>query len=1125
MNTASIKSREQVVQRVLQLLEQAVGRDACEIRPDTTICSLGTDSLMLIQLCYRIQDEFGVAISFRLLLEELSTPARLTDRICSQLPLQYFEMTRREGQEHQTSGSASVNTPSEGTSRADRIQRIIALQLSLMEQQLLLIEGQSVDSESTRVRIRAGQNQALVSDSKAGLDRAVVRPHLNGNQGSVTTAPYVALAHSRNDTLNPQQSAYIVPLIQRLSKKTGRSKQLAQKHRAVLADSRATAGFHPILKELCYPLVVSRASGARIWDVDENEFVDLTMGFGALLFGHSPQFVIAAIQAEAEKGLQLGLQSCKSGEAAELLCELVGAERATFCNSGTEAIMGALRLARKATGREKIVMFSGSYHGTFDPVLARGEKAGASFRTVPAAPGVSQHLVDKVTVLNYGDPSSVDFLQKNGDEYAAILVEPVQSRRPDVQPAEFLRELRRIADEKGALLIFDEVVTGFRVHLGGIQALYNVSADLVTYGKAMGGGVPVGAIAGRAKYMDAIDGGFWMYGDESLPLAETTFLAGTYFKHPLVIAAVHATLSHLKTAGLALQESLNSRTAAMVSQMKQDLEALGVEIGIRHFGSLFRFVAPPDVRLWDAFYYGLLEKNVYVCETRNCFLSEAHSEQDINVVANAVREVAGDMKAADLLGSTSSTLKLSAEAAKTSSAPSLPASPNVKELPLTSAQAGLLAFALIGPEFCAAYNESIALQLAGGLNKRALISALTALVARHEALRSSFDFDGQCQTIAPVVEVTLQETDLFNCPQPQQTNLLNQILEAEATSLIALASPPLFRFHLVRLGTDTHVLSFTTHHLVIDGWSANILLDELAQLYQSVLTGRPHQLDTPCQISDYVQKHLDEQERPEFKEVERYWLDRLAVPIQLLDLPTDHPRPLLQNFQGRIESMGFSQSSTSQMRAFAAAHNCTLFAFLIAVTQVFLYRQTGQEDIVLGTHSAGQAEMARNPLVGFCVNMLPLRCKLDPGSTFSKHLQNTKHSVLEAYSHQGYSIGRLSKALQLKRDPARPPLISFVVNTDYLPNLDAVSAKMAGLKISIQNVPVVFSRFDMLWNFLVEDRTVSLRCTYSKSLFNVSTVREWLSEFVGLIGEVMSSPEQPLSEYSRQLQASGNATS
>lgn len=434
--------------------------------------------------------------------------------------------------------------------------------------------------------------------------------------------------------LKRRQQDHLAAFITRYTQRTPTSKQLTQLHRSVLADVRGASGFRPQIKEIVYPIIGKRAAGSKIWDVDGNEYIDLVMGFGINLFGHNPPFIQQALAARLEQGIQIGPQSDLAGEVAQLISQLTGLERVTFSNTGTEAVMTALRLARAATGRSKIVMFSGSYHGHFDGTLAKAKQVENRRQTVPEALGVLPEFVREVLVLDYGEPESLEIIQQHQDELAAVLVEPVQNSRLDLQPQDFLQELRQITAQAGIALIFDEILTGFRIHLGGAQAWFGVQADIATYGKILGGGMPIGVIAGRAEYMNYIDGGLWHYGDDSAPSTSTTFFAGTYCKHPLALAAAKAVLHYLQAQGPALQTQLNQKTTHLITRLNPYFEQAELPIRLAHCGSLFNAVpvggcqpSNPAFSLenLDLIYYHLRDRGVLI-RSGGGALSTAHTD-------------------------------------------------------------------------------------------------------------------------------------------------------------------------------------------------------------------------------------------------------------------------------------------------------------------------------------------------------------------------------------------------------------------------------------------------------------------------------------------------------------------
>lgn len=466
-------------------------------------------------------------------------------------------------------------------------------------------------------------------------------------------------------SLNSLQQQHLERLIARYNKRTQTSKQLTQAHRPVLADVRGSAGFRPAIKEMVYPITGKQAFGSRMWDVDGNEYIDLIMGFGVNLFGHNPAFIKEALEERLEQGIQIGPQSDLAGEVAELICELTGMERVTFSNTGTEAVMTALRLARAATGRDKIALFSGSYHGHFDGTLVKAQTADASPRAVPEFPGVPSSIVEDALVLDYDNPRSLEVIKAHQHELAAVLVEPVQNSRPWIQPKVFLQQLRQLTEEAEIALIFDEILTGFRIHLGGAQAWFGVEADIATYGKIVGGGIPIGIIAGKAAYLDRIDGGMWSYGDFSSPQVETTFFAGTYCKHPLAMAAARAVLKYLRAQGPTLQEQLNQRTSQFINTLNTYFEADEVPIRLANFGSNFNTFPPgnsassenhaasKNSENMDLIYYHLIDRGIYI-RGGGGLLSTAHTDEDLDAIIQAVKDSVGDLREGGFLPNPSS---------------------------------------------------------------------------------------------------------------------------------------------------------------------------------------------------------------------------------------------------------------------------------------------------------------------------------------------------------------------------------------------------------------------------------------------------------------------------------------
>ena len=386
------------------------------------------------------------------------------------------------------------------------------------------------------------------------------------------------------------------------------------------------------MKEMTHPIVIERSKGTQLWDIDGNQYTDFTCGFGSNLLGHTHDVTVAAITDQVQKDYAIGPQSPLAGEVAQLFCELTGNERMAFSNTGSEAVLGCTRLARNATGRDLIVMFNGDYHGILDEVIARGSKKLKSF---PAATGIPTSHVGNTLILEYGTDESLQIIRERMDEIAGILVEPVQSRMPEFQPGEFLRELRRMTEKEPTALIFDEVITGLRIGFGGAQEHFGVKADLASYGKVVGGGMPIGVVAGKAEYMAGLDGGYWQYGDDSRPEAGMTYFAGTFVRHPLTLAASRAIMLHLKEGGQPMYDRLNELSQYLADELNKVFEQLDAPLSLAHFGSLFKMQFAQELVYSEVFFAGLRRRGMHIWDHRPCLLTLAHKKSHVDELVKA----------------------------------------------------------------------------------------------------------------------------------------------------------------------------------------------------------------------------------------------------------------------------------------------------------------------------------------------------------------------------------------------------------------------------------------------------------------------------------------------------------
>jgi glutamate-1-semialdehyde 2,1-aminomutase len=389
------------------------------------------------------------------------------------------------------------------------------------------------------------------------------------------------------------------------------------------------------------PLFVKRGKGAWIWDADGNSYVDYVCSWGPLIAGHAHPDVIRAMQQAAEKGLSFGAPTEVEIEMAEILCRLVPSmEQVRLVSSGTEATMSAIRLARGYTGRSKIVKFEGCYHGHADALLVKAGSGALTFGQ-PSSAGVPGETAGQTLVLEYNNEIALEqAFEREGASIAAVIVEPVAGNMNLVAPRpNFLSTLRKLTTQYGAVLIFDEVMTGFRVALGGAQALYGISPDLTTLGKVVGGGMPVAAFGGRREILQA------------LAPAGPVYQAGTLSGNPVALAAGLATLKIVQAPGF--YEKLTENTRVLCERLTHAARSAGIRFCAHSVGGMFGLYfreTPPasyaevtasDTELFNRYFHAMLAKGVYFAPSayEAGFVSSAHGPAEIEKTVQAAGEV------------------------------------------------------------------------------------------------------------------------------------------------------------------------------------------------------------------------------------------------------------------------------------------------------------------------------------------------------------------------------------------------------------------------------------------------------------------------------------------------------
>jgi iturin family lipopeptide synthetase A len=1079
------RQREKILSELSSIINRISGIEIIqEENPDVNFFELGLDSLMVVRIGQGIQKVFGLEMKVSQFYEEASTINNLVTYIEQHLPSDWATSSAIEPTSDISSQivmpPGEISVPEKVVmpvisekfdnqkyrQSASAVERIMSHQLQtmskLMSQQLELLKN----SHRSDNFVSSSTVEKITDKPKEKSEETV-------NQANIRSMEF------KKENLTSRQAQFVKDFIVRYAQRTQKSKSFVQKTRSVFSDWINSLGFRLSLKEIKYPIVASKALGSKIWDIDGNEYIDIAIGYGVSYFGNRAPFIVKAIETQLHEGFELGPQTPLGSEVAQLIHELTGVEQVAFCNTGSEAVMFALRIARTVTKKQKIVIFSGSYHGNSDGVLVTQGENG----TLPVAPGIPEGMVENVLILNYGTPETLKTIEAHAHELAAVLVEPVQSRRPGFQPKEFLQKLRELTTRAGVVLIFDEMITGFRIHPGGAQAWFGIKADLVTYGKIVGGGMPIGVVAGKAKYMSAIDGGLWNFGDESFPNQTVTFFAGTFCKHPLSMVAARAVLMHLKEQGTALQAQVNARTARFVSTLNDFFKKENVAIRVTHFGSLFRFesfgkyhqlLEPIEMIL---LFYLLMEKGVYAWERYICFLSTAHTDEDLEYIIQAVKESIKELRAGGF---------------------TLESDPlEVQTYPMSSAQKRLFVLNELDGEQ-SSYQTPKAFIVEGELNAQQVEQCFAEIINRHDSLRTTFavqpDGDMIQQVYAHVdFNVFYQENDEENI----------EAIIREFIQPFDFTKAPIMRVGVVKLSTNRHLLLFDSHHIVLDGLSTNILVQEFTQLYQGKTL--PPALK---QYKDYGLWQQTQFETDKFVQQEAYWVTKFSDTIPVIDLPTDYPRPINRSSNGSVVYSVLSQEQTQSLKSFARQTGVTLNMLLLGIYNVWLHRLTGQEDMIVGSPVSGRPAGFEHSL-GMFANTIAMRNQPKKDLLFQDFLHQVKLNAVHDYDHQDYLFENLVDKLNLPRDLSRNTLYDVMCTYE---RADERVFKITGLVFTPYRVDLETAKFDLVLDITEQQEELHLALIYSTDIFKPETIERWLGYFEKITQEIVKNPQQRVGE-------------
>lgn len=1027
---------EYIVDTICSTLYELSGIPVESLNTELSFLELGFDSLFLTQANLRFKKAFSIKLSLRQLLRDAPSISKLAVYIDDNLPIGAL---------------------------ANDMSGVIAEPKALVE-----------------------HNQAPSKPAQTTSSNA-----MKGEQ--VVAGPFRAIDTKVKSEFTAQQSNYLSEFKQTYIAKTAKSQAFNEEHRRYYADPRTVMGFKQAWKDLTYTLVGESSKGSRVIDIDGNEYVDCMSGFGAIYFGHSPDFVQDAVKKQMDKTLDYGPQSQLAGPTAKMICELTGMERASFCNTGSEAVLAAIRISRTVTGNDLIVTFSGDYHGIFDEVLVKSQNMGGKQRNIPVAPGIPESSNQHILVLEYGDPVSIEIIKERAHEIAAVLIEPVQSRRPELQPKKFLQDLRAATLECNIPMIFDEIITGFRLHQKGAQGWFDVDVDIACYGKVIGGGYPVGVIAGKRKYLDALDGGAWNFNDDSFPEVGVTYFAGTFIRHPMAIAAVNAVATHLINAGPELQERTNKRAAVFSERVNQCYRERGIPVVLNYFGSVYfpRFLGNPD-------YEGLYAHHLrhygahHIWGGRPGFLTTAHTDEDIDFLVDAFVNAAEAMQRGGFI-------------------------PEYQEIenqyPWTSQQEELWLAYKMNVDAGLAYNEQVIFKLESNFDLDVLNLAVDKAFNRHESLRAVVAPDQSGLLIRSYMKYGINYHDL-SCESDIAHDVdLEKLLKDNIDSAFDLFNGPLIRVMVIDLSAEQSIFSLCASHLVVDGWSLEKIMEEVCGNYTAIIQGRYYDAPTLPKLHDYFVELDTKKSNGDIELAERYWLSRYTNLPPTIELPHDHARPPLKTYKGQRFEYQIQGDVVNQLRSVAKDANSTLFVVLLSAFYLLLNRLSGEDDVVVGIPAAGQPHLGLLRLCTHMVSFLPVRIKSDPALTFSDFVQTVNDEFIEAKDNQDVGYGQLLKVLAIHRDPSRLPLLATCFNMD-MPYNEIV---FNGIKAQFMATPRGFVKYDLYFNVTDLGDRFSLEIDFNSDLFDRESVDQWVEHYEGILHAISEKGDNTINSLANRM--------
>ncbi|WP_062054967.1 hybrid non-ribosomal peptide synthetase/type I polyketide synthase, partial [Aquimarina longa] len=1076
-----------VYNRLATLIATSLQMDVEELSLKTPLLNLGADSLVLMEITKKIEKEYKIAIPIRRLFEDVTNLELMVAYILKE--------TKDHNQKILTDSSTTIETHTEknitnqstnDVIKTEGVDKTLALILNQFSEQNRILSDYLNQSGKSLPKIAQTNEANLESKTSKEINISSVRKSTSQNdskkEGTLTSN--LADTSFFFQKLPENQEKQLPELIKNFTDKTKNSKSYTAKYREVLADFFMTRAFKMSTKEMEYLVVCDHASGSGFTDIDGNKYIDITMGYGSCIFGHQPDFIINAMQEQLHKGITVGPLAKLSGEVATLVSELTGMERVAFANTGTEAISFAMRLARAATGKNKIVLFSGSYHGHIETVLGMQGDNGVK----PMVPGVTENMVKDLIVMNYTDPDVLEQVRAYADDLAGIMVEPVRSRFPDSQPVALLKQLKELTLELDIPLLFDEMITGFRIMPGGAQEYFGIKADIATYGKIAGGGMPIGIVAGSRRYIDIVDGGDWKYGDDSYPKIPKTLVAGTFTRHPLTMASAKAVLTRIKEIGSKEYNALNERTDSLMKRLNTFFKQESLPLEVVNFGSLFRFKFKEN---FDLLLFHLIQKGIYAWAPNNLYITFAHTDDDIDAIYKAICESAYAVHKLDTIEDVTSSTTTEVVV-------------GISKSEATLAQQQLFLLDQIDTEKSLAYILSLSIKMKGDINVKVLDEALDHLLKQHNILQSRFSDDGKYLIYDRSISISIQKIDFSTeTTQQHKEDKYGEFIQQDLETPFSFTKGPLVRVHLIKFAEEEHVLHVSMHHSIADGWSCSLFLRSLTENYNQILDGQHIDTQVKVQFSDYVTWLNQQKESSIWKEYEEYFRTQFIDKPLRTELPFD--KEISEDSMiGSSTVVRISEEETKGLKQWSGEKGLTLFMTFLSAFEILMFKLCQQKEMVIGIPVGGRSMLDSDNSIGYFSHIMPLASNYDANQSISEYLKILKGRLFDAYDYQEYPYADLMILLQKERKITSEEFINVVFNFDV--NVGAI--EMNGIQqLELEENNPLYNTFDINFS-VIEDTTGELiiSLNHRQSALSNDVANEFLKCFKHVLNQIIAKP-------------------